>query len=59
MAHDPIIIKDQKKIVNNPREDYYEESKSKIIGKKGMVIKGYVTDIDRIASQLKENEKCI
>lgn len=58
MAHAPIVIKDTKDFINNPRQEYFEESKNKILGKKGMMIKGYVTEKERIASHLKENEKC-
>lgn len=58
MAHAPIIVKNPKELINNPRQEYFEETKNKIIGKKGIVIKGYVTEKERIASQLKDKENC-
>jgi len=59
MAHSPFVNKVNQEIINNPRHIYLEESKNKILGRKGMVLKGYVTEKERLERQMKENEKCI
>ena len=56
MAHSPLIIKDTKDFVSNPRQELFEESKNKILGRKGIVLKGYIPERQRIEQQ--ELEKC-
>jgi len=58
MAHQPIIVKDSKDYINNPRQELFEESKNKILGRKGIILKGYVSERERIEKHLKEIEKC-
>jgi len=59
MAHQPIIIKDNRDMVNNPRQELLEESKKKIIGGKGIILKGHITEKERIRRYLEEMGKCI
>lgn len=59
MANAPIIVKVNKDYINNPRHIYLEETKKKILGRKGMVFNGFVTEKERIEKQMKEMEKCI
>jgi len=58
MAYKPLIIRDAEEIVVNPREDFLEESKQKIIGKKGIIVKGFETEKERIERYIKEKEFC-
>ena len=58
MAHAPIVIKVNKDFVNNPRHEYLEESKKKILGRKGIILKGYMSEKERIERHMKEMEKC-
>lgn len=58
MAHSPIVVKLNKEYINNPRHEYLEESKNKILGRKGIVLKGYVTEKERMERRMKEMEKC-
>jgi hypothetical protein len=57
MAHAPIVVKVGKDCINNPRQEYIEESKQKILGGKGIVLKGYVTEKEGIERRMKEMEK--
>jgi len=57
MAHAPIVVKVKQDSINNPRQEYLEESKQKILGRKGIVLKEYVTEKERIERRMKEMEK--
>ncbi len=59
MAHNPIILINNSTVVNNPRQDFFEESKNKILGRKGIILKGYMTERERIERHLKEIDKSI
>ncbi len=58
MVYKPIIIKDTKDLINNPRQEFLEESKNKIIGRKGIILKGHVTERERIKKLLEESGQC-
>lgn len=56
MAHSPLIIKEPKDYITNPRQDLLEETKNQIIGRKGIVLRGYMTEKQRIEQHLRELE---
>lgn len=53
MAHSPIVVKDSTHIVQNPRQELYEENIDKIKGRKGIILKGYKTEKMRIEEHLR------
>ncbi len=53
MAHSPIIVKDSTHIVQNPRQEFFDEGIDKIKGRKGMILKGYKTEKLRIEEHLR------
>ena len=53
MAQSPVVVKDYSSIVRNPRQELFEESIDKIIGGKGIILKGYKTEKMRIEEHLK------
>jgi len=53
MAHSPIIVKDSTHIVKNPRQEVYDEEIDKILGRKGMILKGFQTEKMRIEEHLR------
>jgi hypothetical protein len=53
MAHSPIIVKDSTHIVKNPRQEFFDEGIDKIIGGKGIILKGYKTEKMRIEEHLR------
>jgi len=53
MAHSPIIVKDSTHVVQNPRQELFDEGIEKIKGGKGIILKGYKTEKMRIEEHLR------
>lgn len=53
MAHSPIVVKDCTHIVQNPRQELFDEGIDKIKGGKGIILKGYKTERMRIEEHLR------
>ncbi len=56
MILNPIKVKKYKAPIHNPRQILIEEENDKIKGKKGIILKGYKTERERIQKQLEENK---
>jgi hypothetical protein len=52
MIKSPIIVKDKSLKILNPREDYYNSTKKKILGRHGIFLKDFITN-----SRKNQNEK--
>jgi predicted nucleic acid-binding protein len=48
MIKSPIIVKDRCSNVLNPREEYYHSTKKKILGKKGIFLKDFITNSRKV-----------
>lgn len=53
MAHSPIIVKDNTHVVQNPRQEFFDEGIDKIKGGKGIILKGYKTEKMRVEEHLR------
>ena len=56
MVGNPIKVSQYKSPIRNPRHQLFEEESSKIIGKKGMIMKGHLSEKDRIDKIVEENK---
>jgi len=50
LANEPVVIKDFKPYIFNPREDLLHEDEYKILGRHGSVYKGYQNTKERVVS---------
>lgn len=46
MTRSPIVVKDRTMKVHNPREELFESTKKKILGRKGIILKDFFTRKD-------------
>ena len=59
MSKSPIVVNDKTKKVSNPREEFYESTNKKILGRKGIILKDSFTNREKIDKSRYEAEKCI
>ncbi len=56
MIGNPIQVAKIRDHVINPRQELFEEENQKIRGKKGIILKGFMTEHERITKLLEENK---
>jgi len=56
MVGNPIKVTQFKNPLNNVRQQMFEDESLKIIGKKGIILKGYMTEQERLAKIEEENK---